>query len=691
MPVASTAPAGPEGASIPAAESPASAVPTANVQVTTGHPSPTPTTATNASQVESCPACTPETREQMSTSRKESWIQCDHCSAWHHWRCAGNGEDVEMIAKCRHYFHIYPLFFDRSFRFRIFVLYSTHHEAIIHIFHSIETRYCKPCTEVSPAHVTTLKTPARKSARKKPVRDYAQLNAGYGMAYSANDPHRFKRVVEAREEAGKIKPNRFRKMQGGDLDEDWLNGERDDWDDGEGEGGTSKSPEWKEAMKEPVIIEKPDGLGMQMPPEGLTVEHVAEYIGEDVPLEVMDCATQSASPGWNLGKWADYYELEASKRDKILNVISLEISGTELADMILPPKIVRDLDWVENFWPGTRKGKGHAYPKVQLYCLMGVAGAWTDWHIDFAGSSVYYHILHGSKIFYFIRPTPANLAAYEKWSGSELQYQAWLGDMVDEVVKVELVAGNTMIIPSGWIHAVYTPVDTLVFGGNFLQSYDVAMQFRIREIEIATQVPKKFTFPMFTKLCWYVGDKYLRDLKSPSGGGFGSRVLEGVLRLSDYLVSEARMLENGNDQQKKEAKEQIPSDRVKDGPAMARELRWRVKQAMGYSSEDESGRVKRTLKRRRIDGNEPGPFRHFRPKTWDGMNIQREEEEESLVKGYSAGERPDWIEWWTGMNDNSGGKEGKMIKRRETEVRVRKTQKGIERHVIRRSIEEWIN
>lgn len=26
--------------------------------------------------------------------------------------------------------------------------------------------------------------------------------------------------------------------------------------------------------------------------------------------------------------------------------------------------------------------------------------------------------------------------------------------MVDEVFKVELVQGNTMIIPSGWIHAV---------------------------------------------------------------------------------------------------------------------------------------------------------------------------------------------------------------------------------------------
>jgi len=78
-----------------------------------------------------------------------------------------------------------------------------------------------------------------------------------------------------------------------------------------------------------------------------------------------------------LGKWADYVELEPSKREKILNVISLEISGTELANMILPPKFVRDLDWVENFWPSTKRNKQNAYPKVQLYCLMGVANAWT--------------------------------------------------------------------------------------------------------------------------------------------------------------------------------------------------------------------------------------------------------------------------------------------------------------------------
>ena len=90
-----------------------------------------------------------------------------------------------------------------------------------------------------------------------------------------------------------------------------------------------------------------------------------------------DVATQSNVPGWTLQKWADYFDTEPAKRDKIRNVISLEISGTELADNILPPRLVREVDWVEKFWPSTKKGRGHIYPKVQLYCLMSVGGAWT--------------------------------------------------------------------------------------------------------------------------------------------------------------------------------------------------------------------------------------------------------------------------------------------------------------------------
>jgi F-box/leucine-rich repeat protein 10/11 len=130
-----------------------------------------------------------------------------------------------------------------------------------------------------------------------------------------------------------------------------------------------------------------------MPPPEFTVRNVAKIVGEDTPIDVIgelpiitacinphficvDVASQTNSPGWTLGKWAEYCELEPSQRDKIRNVISLEISGTKLADQVLPPRLVRELDWVEMGWPNKSRGKGQ-YPKVQLYCLMGVATAYT--------------------------------------------------------------------------------------------------------------------------------------------------------------------------------------------------------------------------------------------------------------------------------------------------------------------------
>ena len=86
----------------------------------------------------------------------------------------------------------------------------------------------------------------------------------------------------------------------------------------------------------------------------------------------LDVASQSGLSGWTLGKWAEYYHTPVGERDKVRNVISLEISGTKLAEKVLPPRIVRELDWVEKFWPANKKGKGTAWPKVQLYCLMYV-------------------------------------------------------------------------------------------------------------------------------------------------------------------------------------------------------------------------------------------------------------------------------------------------------------------------------
>ncbi|KXN90450.1 JmjC domain-containing histone demethylation protein 1 [Leucoagaricus sp. SymC.cos] len=541
---------------------------------------------------------------------------------------------------------------------------------------SIDKWYCQKCIDEKPSRTITRKAPARKSSRKRTQRDYANLDSGVMF-----DPARWHQILQEKPTKG----DPFRRMNGSDVGLFWLE-------------------EDETAMREPIVIEKPDGLGMKMPSPDLTSDDVAELIGEDTPVEVIDVATQSTSPGWTLEKWAEYMELEPEKREKILNVISLEISSTKLSDMVLPPRIVRELDWVENFWPGTRKGKGHSYPKVQLYCLMGVSKAWTDWHIDFAGSSVYYHILRGSKIFYFIRPTPNNLVAYERWSGTELQTQSWLGDMVDEVFKVELQAGNTMIIPSGWIHAVYTPVDTIVFGGNFLHSYSVPTQLRVRNIEIATSVPKKFRFPQFSKLCWYVGDKYLRDLRAHPEPDFSPRLMASLIALTGFLVSEARILEHGTETAKKEVKDQVPSDRVKDAPAVARELRWRLRLAAGAASDEEgSKKTEKTndhingVKRRRVDSEgldeDTQRFRNFKPRVWDKTEEKTEDLGTERVQMARPGVGDGWSEpWMDGDNKLMGsteGEEAEISRQRTLMVKVRRTGKGLERQRIERTVEQW--
>lgn len=82
-----------------------------------------------------------------------------------------------------------------------------------------------------------------------------------------------------------------------------------------------------------------------------------------------DCAAQEALAKWTLGQWATYYE--DAKRNKIRNVISLEVTESKLGKDITPPAFVRKLDWVANYWPQKERGPGE-YPTVMRYCLMSV-------------------------------------------------------------------------------------------------------------------------------------------------------------------------------------------------------------------------------------------------------------------------------------------------------------------------------
>lgn len=66
------------------------------------------------------------------------------------------------------------------------------------------------------------------------------------------------------------------------------------------------------------------------------------------------------------------------------------LTSFRLSNLVETPKIVRKLSWVENLWP---EESIFERPNVQKYCLMGVKDSYTDFHIDFGGTSVWYHVL----------------------------------------------------------------------------------------------------------------------------------------------------------------------------------------------------------------------------------------------------------------------------------------------------------
>uniref|UniRef100_A0A8C5NCG8 [histone H3]-dimethyl-L-lysine(36) demethylase n=1 Tax=Gouania willdenowi TaxID=441366 RepID=A0A8C5NCG8_GOUWI len=272
-------------------------------------------------------------------------------------------------------------------------------------------------------------------------------------------------------------------------------------------------------LRDPIIFDKAEGLGLQMPDSDFSVSDVKLFVGSRRIVDVMDVKTQRGIE-MSMAQWGRYYETPPSEREKLYNVISLEFSHTRLENLVKRPASVDLIDWVDNMWPRHLKERQRDstnaivdmhYPKVQKYCLMSVQGCFTDFHIDFGGTSVWYHVLWGGKVFWLIPPTPQNLEMYENWVLSGKQGDIFLGDKCHDCQRIELKKGNTFIIPSGWIHAVYTPEDTLVFGGNFLHSFNIPMQLNIYTIEDRTRVPLKFRYPFYYEMCWYL----IQDLLFP--------------------------------------------------------------------------------------------------------------------------------------------------------------------------------
>lgn len=74
-----------------------------------------------------------------------------------------------------------------------------------------------------------------------------------------------------------------------------------------------------------------------------------------------------------------------------------------LGEYIEPPELARKLDWSKRFWNEPKVGYHPAMPKsVEKYCLISAKDSYTDFHIDFSGTSVWYHVVKVNKFVFSV-------------------------------------------------------------------------------------------------------------------------------------------------------------------------------------------------------------------------------------------------------------------------------------------------
>lgn len=331
-------------------------------------------------------------------------------------------------------------------------------------------------------------------------------------------------------------------------------------------------------LSRPFVVDDAEGvLGMRVPGPDFDIRDATP---PDTTFPVINVdETRSLSADWSFRDFSAYFFMPPAVRRElglpVLNVLSFEFTGSALERELVRPDFVRRIDWIGTLWKGAAPGRSVPrrpkklmgrpatsptgilraaareaalrraeaeaaslrFPRVQRYCLMSVQGCFTDFHIDFGGSSVWYHVHQGRKTFLLAPPTLANLRVYEVWDrGSR---SAFIAPRLELCRRLEVRAGQTAVLPAGWIHAVHTPEHSLVFGGNFLHTRAARLQIACDRLDRRSIEDAQFRFPSFHAINWYAAEHLearMRRLDAGEGGaGMDAAEVDGAAAVAAHL------------------------------------------------------------------------------------------------------------------------------------------------------------
>ncbi|KAF1762584.1 hypothetical protein GCK72_010846 [Caenorhabditis remanei] len=304
-----------------------------------------------------------------------------------------------------------------------------------------------------------------------------------------------------------------------------------------------------DGLRDIHLFKNRDGLQMVIPEE-LNLTTLMDFLPQ-IEVPVINSYTRGTEK-MQLSEVARLINLPEGQREAPWNLLSFEMSHTDcrIARDFKEPLFVREnsivnrleerlkeeLQIIENqlledqTLAEKKKLKEEkaairvqlkSMPKYQKFLLVTMANSYTDIHVDPSGTCVYYHVKEGRKIFYVAPPTERNLEIYKRYEGSNPPEKWIVEEIFDELQRVEIKKGYTAFIPAGYIHAVYTPEDSIVFGGNFLMDGHIDRHFEMTAVEEKAlefgHIEVDNTFPNFENVMWRYTDKVVNErLQKPN-------------------------------------------------------------------------------------------------------------------------------------------------------------------------------
>ena len=148
------------------------------------------------------------------------------------------------------------------------------------------------------------------------------------------------------------------------------------------------------------------------------------------------------------------------------NVIDADARLTEVTCFFIPTAI-KEVSVNEAYKSALTQETYEAADKIAHYLLVSQPGAVTMWHQDFSATSVFYFLLKGCKIFYFVRPSPNNTRLWKGYC-QQPRRDLFFGNHphldAGGCVRLVLTERQAVCMPAGYIHCVETCGLSVAFG-----------------------------------------------------------------------------------------------------------------------------------------------------------------------------------------------------------------------------------